>query len=181
MTEILQNLDWSVLHWIQDTFTCGFFDFIMPKISMTGDLGAIWLITAFIMLFSKKYRKCGILLVAGLGLCFLIGNLCLKPLVARSRPCWLDPGVKLLIPNETDYSFPSGHTLSSFAAATILGIRNKKFAVPAFILAGLIAFSRLYLYVHFPSDVLSGIVIGILIGLTVCSAGKYRLPTFAFK
>jgi len=173
MIEALQCMDWSVLQWIQNTFTCGFLDIVMPKISMIGDLGAVWLIIAVLMLCSKKYRACGILLAAGLVLCFLIGNLCLKPLVARARPNWLDPSFHLLIPNETDYSFPSGHTMASFSSAAILGGQNRNFDIFAFLLAGLIAFSRLYLYVHFPTDVLGGAVIGMLIGFTVCKAGKY--------
>ena len=85
----------------------------------------------------------------------LVGNVCLKNLIARPRPCWLDSSVRLLIADPTDYSFPSGHTLSSVIGATILTKTDRRFGDAAIPLAALIAFSRLYLYVHFPSDVLA--------------------------
>lgn len=103
-------------------------------------------------------------MLVGLLVGLLVGNICLKNLVARARPCWIDPGVPLLIGNPADYSFPSGHTLSSVIAATILYDTDKRFGIPAIILAVLIAFSRLYLYVHFPTDVLAAALLGVLIG-----------------
>jgi len=110
----------------------------------------------------------------GLALGGIVGNLFLKNLIERQRPCWLDPSVILLIPNPSDYSFPSGHTLSSVIAATILTLYNRKFGYVVIPLALLIAFSRLYLYVHFPSDILGGLVLGITIGLlTFFIVGKY--------
>lgn len=165
MTGAIQQADFAILRWIQDTLRCGALDFLLPKITLLGDAGAVWLAAALGMLLVKKYRRCGLTIAAGLALCFLLGNLILKPLVARPRPCWLDAGVQLLIPMETDYSFPSGHTLASFAAATILSKRDRRFGYAAFPLAGLIGFSRLYLYVHFPSDVLFGAALGAAIGL----------------
>jgi len=105
-----------------------------------------------------------VLLLVALALGVLTGNLTLKPLIARPRPCWVDESVRLLIPNPTDYSFPSGHTLSSVIGATVLTKANAKFGLAAIPLAALIAFSRLYLYVHYPTDVLGGMVFGILAG-----------------
>lgn len=172
MIAILQNLDWSILHWIHSTLSCGALDFLMPKISALGDVGAIWLLAALWMLFSKKYRRYGIMLVFGIAAGYVIGNLFLKPLIARPRPCWLDSSVQMLIPAETDFSFPSGHTLASAIGATILTKANRKFAFWAIPLAALIAFSRLYLYVHFPSDVLGGAILGGLIGYFTFIAGE---------
>ena len=94
----------------------------------------------------------------------LVGNVCLKNLIARPCPCWLDSSVRLLIADPTDYSFPSGHTLSSVIGATILTKTDRCFDYAAIPLAALIAFSRLYLYVHFPSDVLAAAVLGVMIG-----------------
>lgn len=94
----------------------------------------------------------------------LVGNVCLKNLIARPRPCWLDSSVRLLIADPTDYSFPSGHTLSSVIGATILTKTDRRFGYAAIPLVALIAFSRLYLYVHFPSDVLAAAVPGVMIG-----------------
>ena len=81
-----------------------------------------------------------------------------------------------LIKNPTDYLFPSGHTLASVIAATVLTKANQKFGWAVILLAALIAFSRLYLYVHFPSDVLGAAAVSIVIGLAVCAAGKRLLP-----
>lgn len=112
----------------------------------------------------KKYRWQGLLLLGGLAVGVLVGNVCLKNLIARPRPCWLDSSVRLLIADPTDYSFPSGHTLSSVIGATILTKTDRRFGYAAIPLTALIAFSRLYLYVHFPSDVLAAAVLGVMIG-----------------
>ena len=92
-------------------------------------------------------------------------NVVLKKMIARQRPCWLNETVQLLVNNPKDYSFPSGHTMASFAVAPIIYRANKKWGIAAYILAGLIGFSRMYLYVHYPSDVLGGMLIGCLCGV----------------
>lgn len=165
MIEWIQNVDWAILHWIRDTLQCGVMDFLMSKITALGNGGAVWIVTAAAMTVSKKYRKHGIAMFAALAAGALVGNVCLKHLVARSRPCWLE-SVPLLITNPTDYSFPSGHTLSSVIGVFMLTAANRKFGLPAIPLAALIGFSRLYLYVHFSSDVLASVVIGVWIGIT---------------
>ena len=175
------NLDWSILHWIHDTMTCPALDFLMPKITALGNGGAIWLAAAGGLLCTKKYRKQGILLIAGLAVGVLVGNVCLKHLIARPRPCWLDSSVQLLIASPTDYSFPSGHTLSSVIGATILTKTNRRFGYAAIPLAAIIAFSRLYLYVHFPSDVLAAAVLGIAIGMLTFRCGGTMLEKLLAK
>ena len=116
------------------------------------------------MIVSRRYRKWGILLLASLLTGVVLGSGILKPLVARARPCWLEP-VVLLVGTPQDYSFPSGHTIASVLSAVIIGRANRKWAPFAVMTALLIAFSRLYLYVHFPSDVLAGALIGLVIGM----------------
>lgn len=165
------NIDWSILHWIHAVFTCGFLDFLMPKISLLGSGGAVWIAASLVLICTKKYRKYGWFLLAGLALGVLTGNILLKNWIARPRPCWLDSSVQLLIADPTDYSFPSGHTLASAVGATVLTLTDRRFGWAAIPLAALIAFSRLYLYVHFPSDILGGIVLGILIGSAVFFGG----------
>ncbi|WP_026889977.1 phosphatase PAP2 family protein [Lacrimispora aerotolerans] len=167
MVEFITNMDWAILYWIRDTFTCPALDYIMPKITSLGDKGFIWILTAFVLQCTKENRKYGITLIAGLLAGVLFGNVFLKNLIERSRPNWIDQTITLLIANPTDFSFPSGHTLSSAIAATILTMSNKKFGYIAIPLACLIAFSRLYLFVHFPSDVLAAALIGSLIGALV--------------
>lgn len=172
MTEIITNTDWTILYWIQDNLTSPFLDTIMPLITKLGNGGIIWIITAIAMLCSKKYRKYGIILGAGLLAGLIVGNVFLKNIVERPRPCWIDSSVQLLIAVPTDYSFPSGHTLSSVIAATILTLTNKKFGVIAIPLAVLIAFSRLYLFVHFPSDIIGAAFLGLFIAFTVFYISK---------
>jgi len=95
----------------------------------------------------------------------IIGNITLKPLIARIRPYEFTHGINLLIPKPNDFSFPSGHSFASFSAATSIFCFHKKEGIASYVLAFLIAFSRLYLYVHFPSDVIAGIVLGAVIGI----------------
>lgn len=106
-------------------------------------------------------------MLAGMLTGLIIGNFILKNFVARERPCWIDTEVFMLIPVPHDYSFPSGHTLASTISAVILMQESKKFGIPACILAALIAFSRMYLFVHFPTDILGGLILGLIIGFSV--------------
>lgn len=159
----ITNIDFSILDFIQNNLKNMGLDWVMPKISALGNAGLIWIVISIIMLSIKKYRKCGVTLVIGLLLGLLIGNIILKPLVARLRPCWINTEIALLISTPKDFSFPSGHTLSSFIAAIILLKEDKRFGYVAMVLAILIAFSRMYLYVHFPSDILAGIILAVII------------------
>ena len=98
----------------------------------------------------------------------IFGNVIMKNVFARSRPCWIDDSVKMLIKIPKDYSFPSGHTSVSFAGAFAIFLYYKKAGIAAFVLASLIAFSRLYLFVHYPTDVAAGVLIGLL-----CAAASF--------
>ncbi|HBF14539.1 MAG TPA: phosphatase PAP2 family protein, partial [Clostridiales bacterium] len=95
MTEAITRLDFSVLYWIQDHLRCGFLDFLMPKITFLGNAGLIWLLAAAILILTPKYRRVGIFLLAGLAAGVLVGNVAMKHLFARPRPCWLDPSIRL--------------------------------------------------------------------------------------
>ena len=165
---------------MRDVLSCGVMDFLMPRITALGDNGVIWIVAAAAMTISKKYRKYGIAMFAALAVGVLVGNVCLKNLIARSRPCWLEQ-VPLLIANPSDYSFPSGHTLASVIGAFMLTAANRKFGVAAIPLAALIGFSRLYLYVHFPSDVLASVVLGTAIGMATTYIMKKVLQNKAAR
>lgn len=173
---VIQSLDFRLLDLIHEKLSCGFLDYVMPRLTSIGNGGFIWLVSAALMLISRKYRRNGIELLSGLAGSVVIGNLLLKNLIARQRPCWINEAVNLLIAVPTDYSFPSGHTMSSFVAAAIIMHTNKKWGIAAYILAALIAFSRLYLYVHFPTDIIAGAVIGTLIGAAVCVLSEKFFP-----
>ncbi len=168
MLDAIQSADWAILHALREALTCPALDFLMPKLTLLGNGGLIWLLAAAGLLLSRRRRKQGVVLLAALAAGALIGNLCLKPLAARPRPCWLEEAA-LLIANPRDYSFPSGHTLSSVIAAVVLTAADRRFGYAAIPLAVVIAFSRLYLFVHFPSDVLAGAVLGLAIGLTAAA------------
>ena len=101
-------LDWGILHWIQTYLACPALDAIMPRLTLLGDIGFIWILTGVVLLCTKKHRRTGILLLLGLLCGALVGNVVLKNLVARPRPCWLDESVQLLIATPKDFSFPLG-------------------------------------------------------------------------
>lgn len=173
---MLESLDFYILDLIQN-LRCPFLDFLIPRVTALGNGGMIWILTSLIMCINKKYRKTGITVLAALLAGFIICNIIIKPLAARPRPCWIDTSVPILINVPSDYSFPSGHTLSSFIAAFVLLFSGNRFGYAAVVLAALIAFSRLYLYVHFPSDVLGGIFLAALISYVVLgiSNKKFRI------
>lgn len=165
MIDWIIALDTSILDFIQTHFRCAFLDFLMPAITHLASAGILWIVVAVVLLCIRKYRKNGYMLVLALVFCFLIANILLKPLISRVRPYDVNTLVELLIGELSDGSFPSGHTTVSFAAATVLLYTDKRMGIPAVILAALIGFSRLYLYVHYPSDVLGGLLIGVLLGI----------------
>lgn len=162
MINIIQNADNLILNFIHTNLHFPILNKIMPYISLLGNAGVIWIIITIVFLLSKKTRQTGLIMATSLVLCLLIGNITLKPLIARIRPCDINPEITLLIPRPTDFSFPSGHTMSSFAASAAIFSYNKHWGILAIILAILISYSRLYLYVHYPSDVLIGMIIGFI-------------------
>ena len=138
-------------------------DAFMIFVTKSGNLGTVWIIAALIMMLIEPSFKEGYTLLIALILCITVGNLIIKNIVKRNRP-FFHKNYKLLIKQPRDYSFPSGHTLSSFAAATVIFLTNPWCGVIAYIYAGLIALSRLYLRVHFFTDVGFSLIAGILIG-----------------
>lgn len=158
------NFDMAILDLIQSNIRTGFMDAIMPFITQLGDAGLIWIILSIGLIIPKKTRKIGFVMIIALILNGIICNIILKPMLAKIRPFDVNTAIKLLINKPRDFSFPSGHTSASFTAASVLFFRKSKLFVPSLVLAFLISFSRLYLYVHYPSDVLAGLVLGILCG-----------------
>jgi undecaprenyl-diphosphatase len=148
-------------------------DPIMAFVSNLGNAGIFWIAVALLLCIPKKYRRCGVQMLVAMAVTFIIGNLILKNLVCRQRPCWMDPSVSLLVPAPSDYSFPSGHSMNGFAAAVTLLYHDKRLGVPAILLATIIAFSRLYNFVHFPTDVFAGIAIGTIVAILVHLGGKF--------
>ena len=169
---MITQLDFAVLDWIQANMRCALLDWLMPIATALGTAGIIWIALLVVFLFVKKRRDSGIEMAAGLICGLLVTNLILKNLVARARPCWLRPEVSLLASVPTDYSFPSGHATSCFCCAVILMHHDRRFGIPALILAVVISFSRMYLYLHFPSDVIAGAALGSLIAVLIIKCMK---------
>ena len=164
------SFDLPILDWIQANLQSAFLDTAMPIVTMFGDGGIFWMVCAVLLLIFPRTRKIGL----GMGFAMMMGlllcNLTLKPLVARIRPYDLQMQefgivIQLLDGGMHDFSFPSGHTIASFEAAVVLLKNSRKMGIPAMILAVLIAFSRLYLYLHYPTDVLASIILGTLLAL----------------
>ena len=161
----LNTYELPILEYIQEHLACGFLNKVMPVITSLADAGIFWIAVAVVMLFFKKTRKMGLTVGGALILGLVIGNGVLKPLIDRTRPYELSENIKLLIDPLHDGSFPSGHTLASFEAAGAMLLCDRRFGYPALALALVIAFSRLYLFVHYPTDILAGIVLGLLFAL----------------
>lgn len=160
------ELEFSFLYFLQ-TLHNPVLDQIMVSVSSLGNVGWMWVVLSLVLFCAKRTRKIGFAMLLSMLIGFLLGNVLLKNLIARQRPCWIDQSVALLVVNPHDYSFPSGHSLASFAAATSIFLQDRRWGIPALCLAAAIAFSRLYLFVHFPSDVLTGIIMGIVIAYFV--------------
>lgn len=159
MLEFIQEFDFRVLECIQQNMRCGFLDSVFPVISNTLFVGLFWGMAAICMLFTKKYRRCGIAAIVCILLGLLCGNLFLKHLFARARPCWIKPIAGMIVAVPKDFSFPSAHTAISFIAAIVFLRHSRAFGIPALVFAAILAFTRLYLYVHFPTDILGGLIL----------------------
>lgn len=145
----------------------GFLDGFFILLTRLGDMGMIWIVISLYLIFDGKHRRTGYLTLAALLLATIIGEGFLKNVFMRTRPFDLKESVELLVNAPVTFSFPSGHTTSSFAAAGVLAYGIKEGGKYFYILAFLVAFSRIYLYLHFPSDVLAGMALGSLVAFIV--------------
>ena len=181
---VFLNFDKAIFLWVEKIFDYSISSVITPILvflTNLGDNGILWIALGIILLFFKKTRKAGITVLGALAVMMVCNNFVLKNLFARTRPFnleeWRDWFVyPELVKRPSSYSFPSGHSSSAFAAATGLCVSKKaRFIVPGFILAALIAFSRVYVHVHYPTDVIFGALFGILYGLIAIFLCKWIL------
>lgn len=174
----ISSIDGHLLIAFQKAFSCEWLTPIIKFITHLGDRGAIWIAIAILLLVFKRTRKAGIIAICALLGSLIINNIILKNLVARTRPYEMFDEVKRLIEIQRDFSFPSGHSGSSFAAATSIylglsGKLKKKIGIASLTLASIIALSRLYVGVHYPSDVIFGAINGIIIAIGVNKLFEY--------
>ena len=161
MAEWITSLDYTILAWIQENLRIEWLTPLVRLITSLGNAGIFWIILSVVLLFFKRTRKAGALALVSLLICFLVTNVWLKNMVARMRPYERYEDIILLVAKAVDYSFPSGHTASSFAAAGVYWrYLNKKAGIGLMILAAGIGLSRLYVGIHYPSDVLVGWIVG---------------------
>ncbi|MBR5381418.1 MAG: phosphatase PAP2 family protein [Oscillospiraceae bacterium] len=171
MLEAISALDTAVLLFIQEHIRCGALDFIMLFFTRLGDKGAVWLLSGVILFASRQYRKRGFDIIAVVFICGCCSEL-LKPVFMRPRPFAVMEQMAVLVAAPTTWSFPSGHACAAFAAALAYAKGVKKLAAPAYALAVLISFSRLYVGVHYPSDVLAGAVLGTVLALVLLALSR---------
>lgn len=172
----IYDFDFGVLDFIRENIACQLLDGVMKIFTYGGSGGAVWVIICLCMIFSRsrEMRLTGIMLAAVLLMTLIFDNILLKNLIARPRPFIQRPNIILSIAPPGGYSFPSGHSCSSFGAAAVIGRRIRKSSVmfAVWATAVLIAFSRLYFYVHFPTDVIAGGLLGMLLGSVCVKAGE---------
>ncbi|MCQ2466740.1 MAG: phosphatase PAP2 family protein [Clostridia bacterium] len=179
MKNISKACAWEIRHLdlLHDKLYSSFMDKLMVFVTKTADMGTVWIVAALIMMLVEPGFKEGYTLLIALLLAIMIGNVIIKNIVRRNRP-FFHKEYKLLIKQPRDYSFPSGHTLSSFTAATVIFLTNPWCGIIAFIYASLIALSRLYLRVHFFTDVGVSLVLGIVLGTVVHYVFKTGIMDF---
>ena len=150
--------------------------FFLGVTKIAGSYGQLWVVIALLLLIFKKTRRAGIaLLIAYVGV-FLLGQYGLKNLISRPRPCQIDTAFPLLVSRPSSSSFPSTHSAWAFGGATAIFLQHRKVGIAAYVVAILIGFSRLYLFLHFPTDVLFGAAMGVALGFAAD-----RITGFAAK
>lgn len=173
---MLWTLDFEILFFIKDHIRNSFLDVIVPFYTNLGNDGIIWIVFGIVLLIPKKTRKCGIMVLGALLVMLVVNNIILKNLIARPRPCATYPELVELVKIPTSYSFPSGHTVSAMAVAFTVLSQHKKLGIVTLVMAFLMGLSRLYVGVHFPTDVYGGIIVGAAIALAVYCAEKKITP-----
>ena len=164
----IQNLEFQALDWIYENVRSSKADRIMRFLSLTGNLGIIWFAAALTLYVTHVSPETTYCILGALVCSALLANILLKKLTRRTRPFLLKEDRETLIDPPKDYSFPSGHTFSSFAAATVIFIHLPKLGIAALLYAAGISFSRLYLYVHYFSDVFCSALFGVGTGILIC-------------
>ena len=173
MQGFLIELEGPILLWIQEYIRMDFLTPIVTFITHLGDAGWFWILLTVLLMVIPKSRRTGIVMAVSLVINALVTNVVLKNLFARTRPYEVVEGLERIVEEQVDFSFPSGHTACSFAAAVVIcKLCPKRYGIPAMVLAVLIALSRLYVGVHFPTDVIGGAVFGTVAALLACWIDK---------
>ena len=164
MPQWLLQMDGGILLWIQDFLRCALLDPIMTVYTQLGNAGILWIVLSVVLLCIPKTRKAGFVSLLAMLLGLLCTNVVLKHLVGRTRPWLVVEGLVHMVEEHDPNSFPSGHTCAAFAAASAWcrTLPKRWMKIVAVVMAALMGFSRLYVGVHFPSDVLAGAALGVI-------------------
>ena len=187
------GFDLAVFEWVQ-SIQSRFMTAIMVTITTLGDEGIIFIAMGIVFLITKKYRKVGFAILVALVVMLICNNIILKDLLARPRPIhlfnidpeaynfWGGENAKYFFPYlvhaPSSFSFPSGHTSSAFAAAFAILIYNRKIGIPMTFFAALMGFSRIYVEVHYCTDVIAGAVVALIYALIAAGIVKLIFPYF---
>lgn len=169
-------VDVEVLEWMQSVSSPAL-DSVMVGITLTATHAALWFILAFLMTCSGRYRRVGVAIVVAVVVSYIVVDLVIKPIVGRERPFEV-MGIEPIVSAPNSYSFPSGHTASSFAAATVIAVYARKAGALALAYAGLVGISRMYLLMHWPTDVVAGAAVGVAVALAVLLSMDRWIPYF---
>lgn len=192
--DAITQLDGKLLIGIQQALNADWLTPIMKVITAFGEYGIFWILVCLVLLAFKKTRRIGIICTLSLALTFILCNGIIKPLVDRERPFESFSAVQPFLPHPGDASFPSGHTANAMGPAwgMFIGSRDRyapmgwqgagvpartvhKWSIAAIVLALLIGLSRMYLGMHYPSDVLAALLVGMISATVVCeSIRKYE-------
>ncbi len=188
MLESIYHFDWNVFRFVEEHIWNPVLDVIMKIITLSGEEGIIFILFALaffiigVLKGNEKYKKIGVAVAVSLAFMLVANNLILKEVIARVRPFNFDwtqyswggefnyPDI---VSKPSSWSFPSGHSSSAFAACFAIFFYNKKWGTPALIFAAVMAFSRIYVHVHYCTDVLAGAVVGIIYALIGILITKY--------
>jgi len=186
----MNGIEAGILHWVQNTFAGATMDKVMNAVTLLGEGGIFWIAVSLVLIIITKTRRAGLSSGLALLMGLIVVNVVIKNAVGRMRPYDFDPtlrreALQAVMDGLSDYSFPSGHSLACFEAATAIFIRYKKWGIGAYVIAVAVALSRIYLCVHYVSDVLAGAVLGmgiaVLASYIVDKGYAYYYKKFAKK
>ena len=154
-------MDQLISRWVAESLHTPLLDWLMPFFTGLGEAGFLWILLCVALLCRRRTRRWGVVCATALVISFVSGEWVIKNLVRRARPFSAMPELSLLIAPPHGFSFPSSHAASSFATATAVRVMDRRAGAWALALAALIAFSRVYLSVHYPTDILAGAALGV--------------------
>lgn len=168
MIDTITALDFNIVLWVQQHVRSPFLSAFFIPFTTIGNAGILFILIGVLLLFFKRTRQSGILLLISLTISFILNDIVVKNIVQRPRPYNTFSQIIPLVPPPGKYSFPSGHTAAAFSSMMTLFFTQKKHAIMGLIIAFLMGFSRIYVGVHYPTDVFFGAFLGTTVAV-ICA------------